>query len=216
MAKAPKYYVVWKGRQAGIFGTWAECQRQVVGFSGARFKSFPTRAEAERAYREGAAASVSTGAKSSTDRKASLGKTSPRESSQIVRDSVSVDAACAGNPGILEYRGVDNATGAELFREGPFAEGTNNIGEFLAIVHALQMLAAEGSERLIYSDSETAIGWVAAKRVRTTLKESEVNRILFKRLADALKWLETNEYPNPILKWRTEAWGENTADFGRK
>lgn len=211
MAKAPKYYVVWKGRQSGVFTTWAECNRQVAGFSGAKFKSFPTRAEAERAYREGAAASISTGAKSPVSPKASS-----RESRQIVRDSVSVDAACAGNPGILEYRGVDNATGAEMFREGPFAEGTNNIGEFLAIVHALKMLAAEGSERLIYSDSETAIGWVAAKRVRTTLKESNVNRLLFQRLADALEWLKANDYPNPILKWRTEVWGENPADFGRK
>src|SRR5262245_8338604 len=125
MAKAPKYYVVWKGRQPGVFATWAECNRQVAGYSGARFKSFPTRADAERAYREGAAANVST----SSGNPSSAKKKLPLESSSIVRDSVSVDAACAGNPGILEYRGVDNATGAELFREGPFAEGTNNIGE---------------------------------------------------------------------------------------
>ena len=45
-----KYYVVWKGHKTGIFNTWSECKSQIDGFSGARFKSFSSKQEAELAY----------------------------------------------------------------------------------------------------------------------------------------------------------------------
>ena len=47
MAKAKKYYAVKTGRQTGIFESWDECKRQVMGFGGAVYKSFTSRAEAE-------------------------------------------------------------------------------------------------------------------------------------------------------------------------
>lgn len=42
-----KFYAVKKGKQTGIFNTWAEAQDQVKGFSGAQFKSFATLDEAK-------------------------------------------------------------------------------------------------------------------------------------------------------------------------
>lgn len=79
-------------------------------------------------------------------------------------NSIAVDAACSGNPGAMEYRGVETATGREIFRQGPFSEGTNNIGEFLAIVHGLAMLKKMNSDLPLYSDSVNAISWVKKKK----------------------------------------------------
>lgn len=215
MAKgATKYYVVWKGRRPGIYTTWDECKRQVERFPGALYKSFASRALAEEAFRSGRRYDEAT---PFTEGQAS--GPAARQGSragEVIRESVAVDAACAGNPGILEYRGVDLATGEEFFREGPFAEGTNNLGEFLAIVQALEMLTEQKRDCVIYSDSEIALGWVAAGRVRTTLQRSVANQRLFERIEKAEQWLRSNRYPNRLLKWRTDVWGENPADFGRK
>jgi ribonuclease HI len=127
-----------------------------------------------------------------------------------------VDAACKGNPGILEYRGVDTKSGAEYFRQGPFPNGTVNIGEFLAIVHALALLKKIDSDWPVYSDSRTAIVWIKAKRIKTNLVPSEENKELFELVDRGLKWLKSNTYKNPVLKWETAYWGEIPADFGRK
>ena len=55
----------------------------------------------------------------------------------IIKESIAVDAACSGNPGNMEYRGVYTKTKEQIFHQGPFPQGTNNIGEFLALVHGL-------------------------------------------------------------------------------
>jgi ribonuclease HI len=127
-----------------------------------------------------------------------------------------VDAACSGNPGVLEYRGVDTRSGAELFRQGPFPEGTVNIGEFLAIVHALAMLKKIQSDWPVYSDSRTAIAWVRDKKIKTNLQRTSKNEALFKLVDRALVWLNENRWKNPVRKWETTYWGEIPADFGRK
>lgn len=44
---AKKVYAVKKGITTGIFNTWDECKRQVHGFPGAQYKSFPTLKEAQ-------------------------------------------------------------------------------------------------------------------------------------------------------------------------
>ena len=132
-------------------------------------------------------------------------------------ESLSVDAACSKNPGIMEYQGVATKTGEVIFHKGPFAEGTNNIGEFLALVHALAHLKKSGMTNVpIYTDSKTAQAWVRNKQVRTTLKKSSQNEILFVLMQRAVAWLKSNQYENKILKWNTEKWGEIPADFGRK
>jgi ribonuclease HI len=133
-----------------------------------------------------------------------------------VADSYCVDAACSGSPGPLEYRGVDLRNGKELFRQGPYQHGTNNVGEFLAIVHALGILEKKKSSLPVYSDSSTAIGWVRKKHCNTALAADKMNAPLFKLIDQAEQWLDGHTIANPILKWDTKAWGEIPADFDRK
>lgn len=212
MAKQ-KFYVVWKGRETGIFGTWADCQAQITGVSGAEYKSFASRAEAERAFGESYA--------QHRVQKERVAKTLPRtldelEDLGMIVDSIAVDAACSGNPGDLEYRGVETSTGDELFREGPYPDGTVNVGEFLAIVHGLAFLKRLGRTCPVYSDSNVALGWIEARRSRSKMSPTRLNQKLFELIQRAETWLAQNTYPNPLLKWETDRWGENPADFGRK
>ncbi len=214
MAKSKvKYYTVWEGRLPGVYDNWEECQKQIKGFAGARFKSFPSKAIAEKAFNE--------------PWQEHYGSAAPRSSGQvlfdpdafnadIVKESICVDAACSGNPGIMEYRGVDLKTGLELFHKGPFQDATNNIGEFLAIVHGLALVKNYEFPMPIYSDSRTAISWVKQKKCKTKLQPNEKNAEVFNLILRAEKWLRENEYKNPVLKWETEIWGEIPADFGRK
>ena len=206
-AQKQKYYVVWKGRRTGIFGTWEECSAQVTGFTGARYKAFGSRAEAEKALRGNY--HKYAGRPASSEKW--LFSPAPPD-----LDSVCVDAACSGSPGRLEYRGVFTRTGREFFREGPFQNGTNNVGEFLAIVHALGWLKRKKDSRPLYSDSDTAITWAKKKACNTTLVPDGTNAVLFELISQAETWLEENKVNNRILKWDTRAWGEIPADFNRK
>lgn len=133
----------------------------------------------------------------------------------VTAQAWAVDAACSGNPGPMEYRGIDLATGQEVFRYGP-VHGTNNIGEFLAIVHALALLKQLGQNKTIYSDSYNAILWVNKKRCKTTLKRDACTERLFQVIERAELWLKNNIIQCPVLKWDTQKWGEIPADFGRK
>ena len=135
---------------------------------------------------------------------------------EIILDSIAVDAACSKNPGPVEYRGVDTKTGITLFKVGPLADGTNNIGEFLAIVHALAMTAQQGVATPIYSDSRTALAWVRDRKCKTTLQRTPNNARIFELMRRAESWLQTHSYANRLIKWKTEEWGEIPADFGRK
>ncbi len=209
--KSPKkkFYVVWKGRRTGIFTTWESCAAQVKGFVGAEYKAFDSRAEAEAALQG-----------KYEDYKGQTALAKPRQlkllASQPILDSYCVDAASRGNPGVMEYRGVHTATRQKIFHQGPFPDGTNNVGEFLAIVDALAMFKEKGITRPIYSDSANALLWVKIKKCRTKLKPTRLNAPLFERIRQAEDWLKTNTYANKILKWDTQAWGEIPADFGRK
>lgn len=202
-----KFYVVWQGVSPGVYASWEECKMQVTGFENARYKSFPSQEEAEKAFRENPWKHL----------KAKKGKSvSPPSSNTIISESMAVDAACSGNPGLLEYRGVYVADKREVFHVGPLEEGTNNIGEFLAIVHALALLKKHKQPTPIYSDSANAIKWVANKKCNTKLERSERNKPLFELIARAEIWLQQHNYQNPVLKWETKHWGEIPADFGRK
>lgn len=208
-----KYYVVWKGRNPGVFDNWADCKMQVEGEAGAKYKAFDTRQEAAEAFEKGYGAYLKpavSGARKPAwqQRPAATGGPDPV--------SLAVDAACSGNPGDMEYRGVYTATGEEIFRVGPLKEGTNNIGEFLAIVHGLALLKQKGSSLPLYSDSRNAMGWVKKKKCKTLLARTPANEPVFDLIARAEKWLNENDYSTPVLKWETAAWGEIPADFGRK
>ena len=117
----------------------------------------------------------------------------------------------------MEYRGVHIRTGKEIFRVGPLPDGTNNIGEFLALVHGLAWLKQQNRPNIpIYSDSRNAQLWIKAKSCRTKLERSGRNDQVFDLIDRAEKWLAVNKVTNPVLKWKTEEWGEIPADFGRK
>jgi ribonuclease HI len=207
--KKQKYYVVWQGHTPGIYSSWEKCLPQVKNYPDARYKAFPTKAAAEEAWLAGPSVTIKRNLKSAT--------TSSVKNMDYVHESISVDAACSGNPGLMEYRGVWTADHAELFHLGPFREGTNNIGEFLAIVHALALLKKNNdAHTLIYSDSKTAISWVKRKKANTKLAANTKNADLFELIRRAEKWLHQHEWKNPVLKWETEKWGEIPADFGRK
>jgi ribonuclease HI len=212
MAKKRKYYVVWKGRRTGVFSDWSDCREQIAGFPAAEYKAFETRSAAEEAFRGDYAQYRGVGKR----KKRSRTDETHDEAGVPTSPSLAVDAACSMNVGPLEYQGVLTETGEVAFRKGPFADGTNNVGEFLAIVHGLAYLAAEGSDLPIYSDSAVAIKWVQDGRARTTLARTGRNGRLFQLIARAERWLKEHDFRTPILKWNTRAWGEIPADFGRK
>ncbi|HRS54404.1 MAG TPA: ribonuclease H family protein [Bacteroidales bacterium] len=208
MAKS-KFYVVWNGKKPGVYNNWEECKKQIKGFSGAIYKSFEREEEAKKAFIEGFNAYFDSKNKNLEQKKECNIPT-------YIKKSISTDAACRGNPGPVEYRIVETATGNELYRSPVYNYGTINIGEFLAIVHALAMLKKRGQNIPIYSDSKTAIKWVMNKEIKTKLEKTEFNKPIFELIERALKWLNENEWTNPLLKWETGLWGEIPADFGRK
>ncbi len=211
MSKKKKFYVIWSGRQTGIFTEWKDCEEHIKGFEGAQYKSFDSLAEAEEAARGGYWSYVTK-----KDQPKPLSAAAKAKVGQPIKDSIAVDAAWNTASGDMEYQGVYYKTGQKIFLQGPFPNGTNNIGEFLAIVHGLAYLQKHKSDLPIYSDSRTAISWVKKKRANTKLELTPKNKILFELIRRAESWLATNTYKNAILKWETEYWGENPADFGRK
>jgi len=208
MAK-PKFYVVWKGKTPGIYNTWNDCQKQVHGFEGALYKSFETEKAAITALKSNPYSFFSKN-------KSKQVSQDNAKSENVNWKSIAVDAACSGNPGLMEYRGVDTATGQQLFHQGPFEKATNNIGEFLAIVHGLAMLKKANIDLPLYSDSRNAILWVKKRKCATKLAPSESNKPVFDLIKRAENWLQQNTYSTEILKWDTANWGEIPADFGRK
>lgn len=212
MAKSKKYYVVWHGKTKGVFTSWASCKKQIEGFQGAQYKSFPSKEEADTALLENFETY-----KGKNTKKPAIDKELLSKIGQPNLLSISVDAACSGNPGRMEYRGVHTKTKQQIFIQGPFEEGTNNIGEFLALVHGLAYLQKIKQPHLpVYSDSRTAIAWVKRKQCRTKIMPTATNKTMFDLIKRGEKWLRENTFKNPILKWETKVWGEIPADFGRK
>ncbi len=208
MSKKRKYYVVWKGVNPGVYDSWTDCQLQTKGYDGALFKSFDSKEEAEHAFASPAHHYVG--------RNAIHKEETPKQlPANFDMNCVAVDAACSGNPGPMEYRGVYLLTGQEIFHFGP-VYGTNNIGEFLAIVHALALMKQKGIQMTIYSDSRNALSWLKQKKCKTKLERTPRTEELFQMIERAENWLKNNTYKSPVLKWETEQWGEVPADFGRK
>lgn len=216
-----KFYVVWQGREPGVYDNWSDCEEQILNFPGAKYKSYSSAAEAADAFRRGdgdiSPADLGSILIAAADRReAAAPDATYRSNPDIDQTAWAVDASCQGNPGIMEYRGVDLATGQQLFKVGPFEQGTNNIGEFLAIVHALAEMRRRNEWHNIYSDSKTALSWIRNRQVKTQLKPTDRNARLFELLARAITWVRSNSWPVKIMKWQTELWGEIPADFGRK
>jgi len=162
---AKKFYVVWSGRQTGVFTDWATTQRAVDKYAGARFKSFPTRAEAEQAFGRGGSAGVPP--KTSGGRKAGTPRSKRSTPHTAHRFDVSIycDGACEPNPG-------NAGSGIAVYRAGKLAElwfglynprGTNNTAELNALYHALRMAEAEiksGNAVELCSDSAYSLNCI--------------------------------------------------------
>lgn len=235
--QANKYYVVWKGFAPGIYDTWEEAETQISGFPDASYRSFKSLEAATQAFREGfdkdglvkeitrelkrlekdgtpIVWDESKPATPSKDEKPR--RTVVQVPPSYLVDAIAVDAACSHNPGPMEYRGVLVRTGEQLFHVGPLEGGTNNIGEFLAIVHGMAMQEKLGTHLPLYSDSVNAQLWVRQGICKTKLEETEKNTQVFDLIRRAESWLRTHTFRVNVYKWETKQWGEIPADFGRK
>jgi len=209
--KKQKYYVIWAGHQPGVYTDWTEAQKQLAGFKGSKYKTFGSKNLAYKAFEEG-----SEHYQGDYKKTRDLSDEELKKIGEPIELSLCVDAACNGI-GDFEYRGVWNFNRDEVFKVGPYKGGSNNIGEFLALVHALAFLNGHRDEKMkifpIYSDSRIAMSWVKAKTCRTKQQPPAEVINLIKR---AENWLKNHTFKNPILKWETKVWGEIPADFGRK
>lgn len=201
--KKAAYYVVWSGKTPGIYDTWEDCEAQVKGVQGAKYKGFASRPEAEQAF-------------ASSPENYIIRKPKAEKEETPILPALAVDAACSGNPGVMEFRGVIADTGTEVFHRGPFNGGTNNIGEFLAIVLGLAYLKQNNLPWVLYTDSRTALSWLKKGHADTKIEWNAQNQDLFFMLRKAEMWLHDNTWTTPIYKWDTKSWGEIPADFGRK
>lgn len=211
-----KYYVVWVGYTPGIYTSWDDCREQISGFPNAKYKGYEKKEEAIMAYRGDPGSQI--GLLQSIIGRQQTCVTDISSFPEIHKNAIAVDAACSRNPGPVEYRGVKVATGEELFRVGPLPGGTNNIGEYLALVHALALLDKMGDKITpVYADSRTSLAWLRNHGSRTKLSADAGNAEIMKLLNRADVWVKNHPIiENPVLKWNTSLWGEIPADFGRK
>lgn len=159
---AQKFYVVWAGRQTGVFTDWPTTHRQVDRFAGARYKSFATRADAERAFAGGAPRSTFV---RRAPNKASEQVAVPADPS-VFDLQIYCDGACDPNPGRA-------GSGLAVYHKGTLAQlwfglynpaGTNNTAELNALHRALLMAEAAivaGSTVQILCDSTYAINCIS-------------------------------------------------------
>lgn len=203
-----KFYVVRKWKKIWIFDSRDECKESVNWYSDAKYKWFSNREEAKIALQE-------WWEKHYEVKKTEKKDVVKNEDIPFFAESIAVDAACSGNPWEMEYRGVDLQTWKEIFHE-KFVIWTNNIGEFLAIVHGLKYLWDDN--RVIYSDSRIAMSWISQWKCKTQINADQNPDfwITLKAIEWAENWLKENWIKHKILKWNTEDWWEIPADFGRK
>ncbi|MBR1798973.1 MAG: ribonuclease H family protein [Bacteroidales bacterium] len=230
MSQKRKYYVVWKGKTPGIYSDWKDCEAQVKGEKDAKYKAFETLQHAEAAYRQpyqnhirpASGGNGRVAGTQNTPTKTVL--TTDEHGITVLRPGVTdgpilaaiaVDAACSGNPGVMEYRGVYIPSMSQIFHYRA-EKGTNNIGEFLAIVHGLSYLKKHRLDLVLYSDSVNAMKWVRERQCRSKLPLSADTADLWDYVHRAESWLKSNSYTTDIRKWNTDSWGEIPADFGRK
>ena len=213
MTSKKKYYVVWEGKTSGVFDNWATCKAQIDQYQGAKYKSFESKEEAEKAFLNGYAKYYRD---NPVIKKAQSPLSFHAKSSGPQLNSLSVDAAWNTVTKRMEYQGVYTATKELIFHKGPFDGATNNIGEFLAVVHGLALLKKQNSPIPIYTDSITAIAWVRQKKHKSIVLPTKENEEIFELLQRAELWLINNSFTTPIIKWETKIWGEIPADFGRK
>lgn len=185
---AKKYYVVWQGREPGVYAEWAKCKAQVDRFPGAKYKSFATLEEAESALRGGVSPKQSV---------AKSNKLSDTDIAAMSFDTkIYTDGGCDPNPGRA-------GSGLAVYRDGEVAAlwyglfepaGTNNTAELNALNQALIIAHDErkGDRSVaIFCDSKYAIqcitvwafGWRTRgwKKATGEIKNLELIKEMFAR-----------------------------------
>ncbi|GHW02977.1 ribonuclease H [candidate division SR1 bacterium] len=202
-----KRYVIRKGKENGIFTSRDAVKPLVSGFVDAKFKSFSSEKDALEAFNSSREQYYGQGTGSIWKKYLN----NPSIDVPFDTSFIAVDAACSGNPGKLEYRGVEVRSGKELFHY-QFEMGTNNIGEFLAIVEGMKIKGCKG----IYSDSKIAMSWINEGKCKSLLRAEQPFLSIWKTVDEAEERLK-NQISLPIVvKRKTNEWGEIPADFGRK
>lgn len=185
---AKKYYVVWEGRQTGIFEDWPTAQASVAGHKGAKYKGFESRALAEEAFRQAPEKSIVAKKPSKTSRQRPA-----FELDQSFDIHIFCDGGCDPNPGPA-------ASGIIVYKSGTiqskylglYHRGTNNTAELNALFEAMRLaqdLLEEGFKVQILSDSSYSVKamtqWAAGwQRKNWTRGKSEVlaNADLIKKM----------------------------------
>lgn len=210
---AKKYYVVWQGRETGIFTDWNTCKKHIDKFAGARYKSFLTLAEAEQAFGSGAATKKSSG--SAAPRKRSTAQTvktytAAEVDALQVDTKIFTDGGCEPNPG-------QAGSGVAVYRDNQISElwygmynpkGTNNTAELNALHQAMIMAEAEIADNrsvAIFCDSkysiqcitQWAVGWEKKgwKKAGGEIKNLELIKemfALYQSLKDKIQILHVN------------------------
>lgn len=204
MASRQKFYTVWVGKKPGVYTTWADCEQQVKGIVGAKYKSYPSLEIAREAF-------TKTPLWDHKLRSALID-----QKINLPTHYLCVDAACSGVPGPVEWRVVKMPERKIILKKGPYHYGSNNIGEFLALVDAIRYRQDHTLDLAIYSDSITALAWVRNKKCKTTIDVAKNNKQLAALIFEAESFLTSSGKFNELLKWETNNWGEIPADYGRK
>ena len=155
---AKKFYVVWRGVKTGVFDDWPTTLALVDGFPGARYKSFPTRAEAESAFRSGAPPR-NTG--STSGARPRVLRTDHADAVAAFDSVIFCDGACEPNPGKA-------GSGMAVYRAGAISSlwygaynpfGTNNTAELNALLQALMFARLElEANRTVQVRSDSTYG----------------------------------------------------------
>lgn len=209
--KEKKYYVVWEWRNKWVFDNRDLCKEQIHQFPWAKYISFSSKELAEKAFLSNSNEFIWKKEFEST-----LSKEELEKIWKPILESICVDWAWNTDTGDIEYQCVDTKTKQLIFRKWPYCDWTNNIAEFLWLIHALAYCKKNNLNTTIYTDSMTAISWVRKKKALTKLQKNDRNKELFELVERAENWLNNNSFSNRILKWETRGWWEIPADFGRK
>lgn len=189
MGSLKKFYVVKVGRKTGIFNTWEECKEQINGFSGAKFKGFNTKEEAE-AFFSGAEKTVKCEAYAYTD------------------GSYNEDEKMTGGGGIIYLNGNQYPFITKT-DDADFVNMRNVGGEILAAMAAVEYAKELGINSLcIFHDYEGVGSWakgdwktnkVATKGYAEFMKSCDLS--LDYKKVEAHSGVEENEEADDLAKY---------------
>ncbi len=193
---AKKFYAIAKGRKPGIYDNWPAAQAQVMGFAGAVYKGFPSRAEAEAWLKRpsyGPSTRRSAPAPATATGHASHGNTEPRDGEVTIYS----DGGARYNPGPGGYGIVIVADGERQEFSGGFAHTTNNRMELTGCIEALRRLTRRDQPIVLYTDSSYVVngitkGWAKGWRKRGWIKADKspaINPDLWGELLDLIEGL---------------------------